>query len=127
MCHPADKHHLITHRQCTQPCRRIPTNCPRNHPCTKLCKETCGECLEIVENTLLPCGHLAINPTCDSVRDDEKKQELARRCEQLVSFTFDPCGHSCETTCGNAKSDTPLCPATCGEKLESCGHPCQRP
>ncbi|KAL7541149.1 LOW QUALITY PROTEIN: hypothetical protein ACHAXR_010669 [Thalassiosira sp. AJA248-18] len=81
-------------------------------------------CLEIVEDTILPCGHAAKSPTCDSVRNDHSLKELAQKCDQSTFHVFSPCGHECETTCGNAKSDTPLCPGLCGKMLE-CGHPCQ--
>lgn len=124
MCHPIDQRHLITHRQCTQPCRRIPSKCPMNHPCTKLCNEDCGRCLEIVEDTIIPCGHIAKNPTCDSVRDDESLLVLAKQCRQKVLHNFSPCGHKFETHCGNANAVNPICPGLCGEILE-CGHPCQ--
>jgi len=124
MCHPTDQRHLITHRKCTQPCRRIPPNCPRNHSCKRLCNEECGECLEIVEDMVLPCGHMVLGPSCDSVRDDDSLKKLAMKCKHRVFHTFYPCEHHCETTCGNASSEHPRCPGVCGKTID-CGHPCQ--
>ena len=124
MCHPTDQGHLITHKQCTEPCRRFPPRCPRNHPCNKLCREDCGECLVRIEDTRLPCGHLAFSPTCDSVRDDSSRKKLSQRCQEKVMHTFTVCGHECETACANANSQLPICPKLCDTMLE-CGHPCQ--
>ncbi len=123
MCHPTDQGHLITHKQCTEPCRRFPPRCSRNHPCNKLCKEDCGECLVRVEDTCLPCGHYVFSPTCDSVRDDSSRKKLSEICQEKVTHTFTACGHKCETTCANASSQHPICPELCNVMLE-CGHPC---
>ncbi len=125
MCHPTDQGHLITHMQCAQPCKRIPPSCPRNHPCTKLCREECGKCVARVEDTLLPCGHIVVSPTCDSVKDDSSKKKLSKKCQENVMHTFTACGHVCETDCSNANAERPNCPELCNKTLE-CGHPCQK-
>lgn len=124
MCHPTDQGHLITHKQCSETCRRIPPLCPRNHSCNKLCRENCGECLVRVEDTRLPCGHFAFSPTCDSVKDDSSRRKLSQRCKEKVLHTFKICGHTCETACGNANCELPLCPELCNRILE-CGHLCR--
>ena len=124
MCHPTDPNHQVTHKQCVQPCRRTPKGCNRSHSCSRLCNQPCGPCDEIVEDTLLPCDHVAMTPTCHSVRDMNAIAELSKRCSTEVTFTFSPCGHTTSTTCGNANSDEPVCSATCGKILQ-CGHPCQ--
>lgn len=125
MCHPTDRGHIVIHKQCTQPCRRIPPKCPRNHRCPKLCNEKCGACVQTVEPTMLPCGHVAKTPSCDSVRDGEALEALSKKCSEKVSFTFPSCNHLCDTTCGNAHSKNPVCPSACGHEME-CGHFCQR-
>lgn len=122
-CHPTDIKHVLTHKQCVKPCRRIPTECKLNHLCQKMCNEECGDCDAIVEDTQLPCGHIARNPTCHSVRNQDAIIRLSSKCKEIVQFKFD-CNHTCETTCANSRSKNPICEANCGDIL-NCGHPCQ--
>lgn len=122
-CHPTDRHHNVTHKKCIQPCRRIPPECKRNHPCTKLCNEICGPCTAEVDDVPLPCGHLAHAPTCHSVRDSNAIIKLSSKCNENVQFTFG-CNHTCMTTCGNSRSKAPVCPSKCGSEVD-CGHACE--
>jgi len=125
MCHPTDRSHIVTHKQCTQPCRRIPLKCPHNHPCKRRCNEECGPCLHVLdEEVILPCGHTVTSPTCDSVCDATSRKKLAKKCREEVTFAFLPCNHRCTTTCANMNSEHPVCPSICGETL-ACGHKCQ--
>lgn len=125
MCHPTDRSHIVTHKQCTQPCRKIPLKCPHNHPCKRRCNEECGPCLHVLdEEVILPCGHTVPSPTCDSVCDATSRKKLAKKCREEVTFTFLPCNHRCTTTCANVNSEHPACPSICGETL-GCGHNCQ--
>jgi hypothetical protein len=122
-CHPTDTNHVLTHKQCVKPCKRIPSECPFNHPCQNLCNEKCGPCMAEVGDTQLLCGHLVVAPSCHSVRNDDAIAKLSSKCKERVRYTFS-CGHTCQTTCGNARSKQPVCEASCGEVLE-CGHSCQ--
>ena len=122
-CHPTDTNHILTHKQCVKPCRRIPKECQFNHLCQKLCNEECGPCNAEVQDTQLLCGHVVVAPACHSVRNSDAIIDLSSKCKELVEFTFN-CGHRYMTTCGNSCSKQPTCEAKCGEMLD-CGHPCQ--
>eukprot|EP00804_Cyclotella_cryptica_P021863 CCRYP_000836-RA/>CCRYP_000836-RA protein AED:0.40 eAED:0.12 QI:0/0/0/0.5/1/1/6/0/1669 len=117
-CHPTDLNHALAIKQCVQPCRRIPTECPHNHSCQKLCNENCGPCATKVEDVKLLCGHLAVSPTCDSVRNDDAIRQLSSQCKEMVEFTFAGCNHTCMTTCGNSQSEHPICNAKCRGDLK---------
>lgn len=123
-CHPTDINHVLTHKQCVKPCRRIPNECHQNHPCTKLCNEDCGQCVAEMEDTVLLCGHVAAAPTCHSVRNNEAIVELTAKCREIVQYVFPGCGHLCNTTCCNSRLARPICEALCGVTLD-CGHPCR--
>jgi hypothetical protein len=123
-CHPTDINHVLTSKQCVQPCRRIPLECPYNHPCQKLCNENCGPCTTKVDDVKLLCGHLAVSPTCDSVRNNDAVIQLSSKCKEVVEFTFSGCNHTCMTTCGNSRSEHPVCNAKCQCVLD-CGHACE--
>lgn len=122
-CHPTDKEHLNAHKFCVNQCRRIPPECPFNHPCTKLCNEKCGKCETTVQSIKLLCGHVLDNPKCHEVRNDEAIAECSRRCSAKVSHYFEGCGHTCTTTCRNAQNEHPVCPGLCKVEM-GCGHLC---
>ena len=60
LCHPDDPRHLTL--ECLKPCTHELQPC--GHPCRKLCHETCGPCTHPIPETLLPCGHTALNLPC---------------------------------------------------------------
>lgn len=122
-CHPTDKEHRNTHRFCVEHCRRIPSECPFNHPCTKLCNEKCGKCETTVQSITLLCGHILENPKCHEVRNDEAITERSKRCPERIIHTFKGCGHTCRTTCGNTQTEYPICPGKCDVAMD-CGHLC---
>lgn len=73
----------------------------------------------------LSCGHTHEKPRCHQVRNEEAMKRLSKQCKARMTVTFKTCGHTVETSCSNARSDNPFCPAICGEKME-CGHPCRQ-
>eukprot|EP00957_Ditylum_brightwellii_P164180 12500265-Ditylum_brightwellii.AAC.1 len=123
MCHFIDKEHKIAQKKCMEPCRRFPPNCHLNHACPKPCNEECGPCSERVDPTLLPCGHIFSSPRCHDIRNPDAIKKLSRKCNEAINFKFAECNHTEETTCANARSPSPKCPAICG-KLLDCQHPC---
>jgi AAA domain len=122
-CHPTDATHLISQKECTQPCRRFPPECNRNHICMKRCNQDCGGCQESVGPIFIPCGHVLDTTRCHLVRNDESLVKLTEYCRVSVPWTFENCKHVCETTCFNARLDVPKCPQKCDQSL-TCGHCC---
>jgi hypothetical protein len=122
-CHPRDKEHRNAHRFCVEQCRRIPSECPFNHPCTKLCNEKCGKCETIVQSITLLCGHFLDSPKCHEVYNDEAIAERSKRCSVKIIHTFEGCGHTCRTTCRNSQKEHPVCPGVCNAEMD-CGHLC---
>ena len=121
MCHPLDKQHKVAEQQCTESCRRVPSNCPHGHPCTKLCKEACAHCLFPMGPTDLPCGHIASNLQCFETNSPAALEMIG--CRAKVETTLQKCAHKITTTCSNARSPSPVCPMPC-DKLLGCGHLC---
>lgn len=124
MCHPVDQKHIVAQKNCHEPCKRFPPEYTSEHPCLKLCKDKCGPCTFLVGPVNLSCGHTMDKAYCHDVRSDDAVKQLASRCKAIVDFRFDPCGHEVQTTCSNATSASPNCPATCGTVMEQCGHTC---
>jgi hypothetical protein len=122
-CHPIDRAHRMAQQECCEPCRRFPSECTREHTCPKLCKEDCGPCRAHIGEVMLTCGHAMAHATCHDVRSEDALQMLSGRCKAKLTHGFEPCGHKAETTCNNARSAHPICPATCS-KMSKCGHPC---
>jgi hypothetical protein len=122
-CHPTDAAHIISQKECSQPCRRFPPECNRNHNCMKRCNQDCGGCQAIVESITIPCGHVLDTARCHFVRDNESLINLSECCRIPVIWKFKNCKHECETTCFNSRLDTPKCPLKCRESLP-CGHFC---
>eukprot|EP00980_Cylindrotheca_fusiformis_P004952 scaffold1051_cov119-Cylindrotheca_fusiformis.AAC.27 len=123
MCHPVDRNHLFAAKRCNEPCRRVPLECNRNHPCTKLCHQECGRCQTKMGPVLLPCGHVNHDITCHDMRTEMAIEEYSLTCTETVDFIF-PCGHQATTKCGNARAEQPRCPKLCGHILEGCHHLC---
>lgn len=123
-CHPTDRSHLITHKQCLEPCRRIPPKCNLNHPCRKFCNQKCGECKTKVDSVVLLCGHELKIPLCYEVRDEDAILMRSKKCSEQIEHTFVACGHDSLTTCGNTQGAS-ICPALCGKKME-CDHFCHK-
>lgn len=121
-CHPTDRDHKIAQGNCCEPCKRFPPECKRLHPCTKLCKDSCGPCKAIVGPVPLMCGHQANTATCHEVRSQAAIDQFSLKCSERVMHKF-ICGHEESTTCANSRSSDPKCPASCGA-IAACGHLC---
>nr|XP_006003202.1 PREDICTED: NFX1-type zinc finger-containing protein 1 [Latimeria chalumnae] len=105
-CHPYDTDHKEF--QCIKPCQKI--LCDREHRCTKLCFEKCGQCLALVEKTVPKCGHLQMIP-CST------KPETFSCLKPCTKTLY--CGHKCLAACGEK------CTEKCPEKMKlmlKCGH-----
>lgn len=124
-CHPSDRGHVIAHKQCLEPCKRVPPKCYMNHPCTRRCNEDCGPCKVNVGSVALKCGHELLSPYCSDVCDEDAIISTSKKCQTKVQHTF-LCGHLEWTTCMNAQleSTNQVCPALCGAKMD-CDHFCQ--
>ncbi|KAJ1372778.1 hypothetical protein KIN20_035026 [Parelaphostrongylus tenuis] len=81
-CHPIDDHDSW---KCEQPCLRKCQDKRYRHPCSGMCWEDCGKCLQMV-NVPLRCGHLSSNVQCYSAAT----AVCPERCEKYLS-----CGHRC--------------------------------
>lgn len=124
-CHPFDKKHETSQIKCFEPCVRIPSDCPSNHVCPKMCYQDCGSCSYKVGPIRLDCGHSISSAMCHLVNSIDGMSSLTRTCQQRVNHSFEICHHTCETTCANANSLIPKCPSKCGQTLDECGHPCK--
>jgi hypothetical protein len=125
-CHPTDRSHLIAHKLCLEPCKRIPPKCSMNHPCPKRCNQNCGPCKAKVDPIILHCGHELLSPYCSDVCDEAAIKSTSKNCSSQIKHAF-PCGHIEFTTCKNAQLDPTeqVCPALCGITMD-CGHVCQK-
>lgn len=111
-CHSERQHKAV---KCMELCTRM-KEC--GHACPKKCHEQCGECLQVVHNVRLPCGHLADAVECRQIGDLAKV-----RCTKRVSRTMDRCGHIVEICC--FENDGAVnCFHLCDSPL-SCGHICR--
>ena len=131
-CHPYDVNH--EQYECLKPCTKV--LCDRGHVCPRICYETCGECVVLLDKVIPSCGHtkkvpchkdpatfrclvpcehvLSCEHTCAEVCGDPHTTS----CVQEVRRQF-PCGHTVTVSCHNRTE----CPQPCGATL-SCGHPC---
>jgi len=125
-CHPYDRDHDRSQRNCCEPCRRVPPDCHMNHRCPELCKENCGPCQTQVGPVRLNCGHSRELVYCHDTRDEKAIDLLTKTCQQPVQHTFKICGHVLLTACANSSLPQPVCPGKCGKSIEKCGHPCVR-
>lgn len=124
-CHPKDREHKNSQRNCCEPCKRFPLDCKNNHPCSKLCKEECGLCRARVGPKILVCRHVVSNAMCYQVNSQEAIENLSLVCQKQVLYKFD-CGHEALTSCANSRSTQPICPETCG-RVSQCEHRCSNP
>ncbi|PYI11934.1 P-loop containing nucleoside triphosphate hydrolase protein [Aspergillus sclerotiicarbonarius CBS 121057] len=111
-CHSERQHKAV---RCMELCTRM-RDC--GHACAKKCHESCGECVEMVYNVPLPCGHIAERVECKHMRDLGKV-----RCTKPVVRTMDGCGHIMKIRCFE-NTDTMRCSNRCDSPL-ACGHSCR--
>ncbi|KAL3446759.1 hypothetical protein BJX65DRAFT_318478 [Aspergillus insuetus] len=110
-CHSTRLHNNV---KCMEPCTQ-PRAC--GHACPKPCSEPCGDCITLIPNVCLPCGHTA-EVQCRDLGD------LASvRCMQTVFRVLPKCGHPVYVPCSQSASDS-FCTKPCGSP-RPCGHECQ--
>ncbi|CAG8694962.1 10547_t:CDS:2 [Funneliformis mosseae] len=113
-CHSDDPEHIGI--QCLNPCKRLRETC--NHPCPRLCFESCGNCNVPIDDIILTgCGHTVKNATC---WQNHNKDIV--KCMTYVLKRFPICGHSKVIHCYESIDDV-RCESLCGKSLE-CNHKC---
>ncbi|KAH8703337.1 hypothetical protein BGW36DRAFT_443478 [Talaromyces proteolyticus] len=112
MCHSETHHRAV---RCMQLCHRM-RDC--GHFCNRRCNQPCGECPELVENIMLPCGHTIVTE-CGKIATIFKI-----KCQEAAVRTMAPCGHKLEVRC-HENSDNLDCSHTCDTRLP-CGHVCSK-
>ncbi len=113
-CHSQAMHEAFA---CPQPCPRRRTTC--DHQCPKLCGQTCGSCLVLLDNIVLPCGHQKDRVPCGLTRELRNV-----RCDVIVTKTVPDCNHELAVKCHeNVEAESFKCPTKCAAILE-CGHRC---
>ena len=123
-CHSYDRTHVVAMKECIEPCRRFPPECPLEHPCTRRCNEKCGPCKMPVGPIVQTCGHTVATAWCHEVRDKAAIAAFTARCQVVVEHKFTRCRHQAMIPCSDAKKPDPICPLDCGALLE-CGHKCR--
>lgn len=112
-CHPVALHNTVN---CIAECLK-PRLC--GHKCQKQCGEPCGECMEMVYDVELPCGHRVAAVQC---RHMQKLDKFA--CKEMVTIKIPECGHDVRVRC--EQRNRPLkCTHLCDMPLE-CGHQCRK-
>ena len=111
-CHPRDDPNHNEY-DCYEKCDRNPSNCSRNHPCSKKCYEDCGSCKEHISK-VLKCGHIKQDAIC-SVPIDEIK--CTKRCERKLDCSH-PCPKMCGEQCGGCSVQTTETVPECGHKIQ---------
>ncbi|PWY93890.1 hypothetical protein BO94DRAFT_563445 [Aspergillus sclerotioniger CBS 115572] len=111
-CHSERQHKAV---RCMELCTRM-KEC--GHACPRKCHEPCGECMEMLYNVLLPCGHRTERVECKRMGNLETV-----RCTQHVVRTMNRCGHTIKIRCFE-NSDTMRCSSRCDSPL-LCGHNCR--
>ncbi|KAM5531281.1 hypothetical protein V8D89_015082 [Ganoderma adspersum] len=101
---------------CVQRCTRL---CPRQHPCTKQCADSCGECHTEVANVRLPCGHIISRVFCFQL--DNLESVL---CPELVAKKLPGCEHEATMRCTDDPRRYP-CRETCNGIMSCCGRSCK--
>lgn len=110
-CHPNNLHNAV---KCLESCTSL-KEC--GHVCQKRCHEDCGECLEVLSDVPLPCGHMA------QVRCRDMENLAALKCTYIVPRRLPECGHEVMAQCSKAVA-TIKCSHPCDMPL-SCGHVCR--
>uniref|UniRef100_A0A8R1TQL9 NF-X1-type domain-containing protein n=1 Tax=Onchocerca volvulus TaxID=6282 RepID=A0A8R1TQL9_ONCVO len=128
--------HLFEKAVCQQKC---PKKLPCGHQCVKKCNEPCKcshkillicghtvttacsekqetKCVAKVEKTFTTCSHRWAVPC-----HDYENAQCGEKCERIL-----PCGHQCQSLCGNCTLVGCVnCASLCGKRLP-CGHDCLR-
>ncbi|KAK3486914.1 uncharacterized protein B0T23DRAFT_236859 [Neurospora hispaniola] len=114
-CHSELLHKAVI---CPKPCSRVRETC--KHACPKVCGRECGECMVIVKDIKLPCGHTKDKLLCYQLLD--LKSVL---CRVKVDKQAPACGHRVTVDCStDVSSSRFLCEAKCNAPLP-CNHKCQ--
>ncbi|KAK2915291.1 NFX1-type zinc finger-containing protein 1 [Channa argus] len=107
VCHPSDPEHKEF--KCNKKCQKI--LCDLGHRCTLVCHKKCPEkCPVKVEKIIPRCQHTQMVPC----HQDPKTFACQEPCQKML-----PCGHLCDSVCGE------LCTKNCKEKITlmlKCGH-----
>ncbi|KAH9052824.1 hypothetical protein EDB87DRAFT_1676964 [Lactarius vividus] len=93
--------------------------CPRAHPCPKLCSEDCGNCMSLMYNVRLPCGHVVESVPCHKLENLE-----TIKCFVWVSKRLPGCEHRVNITCSGDPSNL-VCKEICGGHTACCGRTCK--
>ncbi len=113
-CHSEAMHAAFV---CPQPCPRVRSSCA--HACPKLCGEACGLCQVLVDNVVLPCGHVMDRVSCHQAQEKEKMV-----CHEMVEKVVPICGHVVKTQCyRDVDAKEYSCASPCAAML-GCGHWC---
>jgi len=114
-CHAPSLHSRMA---CTNSCGKILEPC--GHKCLKSCGESCGDCLQELDLTILKCGHQQ-SVTCSEVQTES--QLLQKKVCRIVIDTVQlSCGHYQQQLC-STKDESLICENEC-ESLLACGHRC---
>ncbi|KIP03937.1 hypothetical protein PHLGIDRAFT_129844 [Phlebiopsis gigantea 11061_1 CR5-6] len=90
-CHDTrDNHRSI---KCEKNCEIV--SCPRQHPCTRMCWESCGNCTHAYFGRRLPCGHVSSEVPCYLL---DRLQDVY--CPTPIDKTLSNCGHLASVPCG---------------------------
>ena len=114
-CHSEPMHWAFS---CPQPCERLFDGC--GHECSNACGQPCGRCKTMVENVLLPCGHVEPPLFC------YEQHEVSKiTCNVSVVRKISKRGHVVEIPC-HQDVDCPefRCAERCTSTLK-CGHACK--
>lgn len=88
----------------------------------RACGIDCGDCIELVENIQLMCGHTASGVPCHQMWDLSLVD-----CQFYVEDVLPGCGHKTFVKCGQETSNKSVeCEVQCGADL-LCGHQCRKP
>ncbi|KAL4885988.1 hypothetical protein BJY04DRAFT_230198 [Aspergillus karnatakaensis] len=110
-CHSTRLHNNV---KCIEVCTR-PRKC--GHACRKRCSEHCGDCLEVIPDVFLPCGHKA------HVRCQDMGDIASLDCKKIITKKLPRCGHSVQARCSRDIT-TIRCCIPCGSP-RACGHACE--
>ncbi|KAG0088484.1 hypothetical protein BGZ92_006112 [Podila epicladia] len=86
VCHLEDIEHRLI--KCYRLCDRLLPDCL--HACQRQCRQSCGDCLELVGSIELACGHTFEKPTCHQTRNPSMIF-----CKAKVARKSPTCEHHC--------------------------------